>query len=116
MSGTTVHAGAAVEFPPFRLDLANHELWRDGRRLVLRPKPFTVLAYLATNPRRLVSHDELSRAVWPDTHVGEGLLRGYVRDVRAVLEDDPAEPRFIETVARLGYRFVAPVRRVEGPS
>jgi DNA-binding winged helix-turn-helix (wHTH) protein/predicted ATPase len=112
MGGATRQDDVAVEFPPFRLDLANHELWRDGERLTLRPKPFAVLAYLATNPHRLVPHAELVQAVWPDTHVGEGLLRGYVRDVRAVLRDDPATPRYVETVARLGYRFLAPVRRV----
>src|SRR5262249_40272856 len=100
---------SSVEFPPFRLDLANHELWRGGERLVLRPKPFAVLAYLATHANRLVPHAELTQAVWPDTHVGEGLLRGYVRDIRTVLGDDAARPRFVETVSRLGYRFLAPV-------
>ena len=105
----------SVEFPPFRLDLANHELWRGSSRLSLRPKPFAVLAYLATHPRRLVLRDELVQAVWPDTHVGEGLLRGYVREVRVVLGDDPEAPRFIETVARRGYRFVAAVRRSDEP-
>src|SRR4029450_3243179 len=102
--------GSSVEFPPFRLDLANHELWRGEQRLVLRPKPFAVLAYLATHASRLVSREELAQAVWPDTHVGDGLLRGYVRDVRTALGDDAAAPRFIETVARLGYRFLAPGR------
>jgi DNA-binding winged helix-turn-helix (wHTH) protein len=101
-----------LEFAPFRLDLANHELWRGEERLPLRPKPFAVLAYLATHPRRLVPREELANAVWPDTHVGDGLLRGYVRDLRTVLGDDADAPRFIETVARLGYRFVAPVRSV----
>lgn len=105
-----------VEFPPYRLDLASHELWRGAERLALRPKPFAVLAYLATHAGRLVPHAELARAVWPDTHVGHGLLRGYVRDVRAVLGDDPAQPRFIETVARLGYRFVAPAQPIGGPA
>ena len=103
----------ALEFPPFRLDLLNQELWRDGERLALRPKPFAVLAFLATHPQRLVPHAELVRAVWPDTHVGEGLLRGYVRDVRTVLDDDPAQPRFIETVPRRGYRFIAAVRATD---
>ena len=106
---------SSVEFPPFRLDLASHELWRGGERLTLRPKPFAVLSYLATHAQRLVPRAELVQAVWPDTHVGEGLLRGYVRDVRTVLGDDPAAPRFIETVARLGYRFVALVRRSDRP-
>ncbi|HVH06478.1 MAG TPA: AAA family ATPase, partial [Myxococcota bacterium] len=99
-----------VEFPPFHLDLLNQELWRGDQRLPLRAKPFAVLAYLATHPTRLVLHDELTQAVWPDTHVGDGLLRGYVRELRAILDDDPAAPRFIETIARRGYRFVAPVR------
>src|SRR5262245_57298194 len=105
--------GASVELPHLRLDLANHELWRGEERLVLRPKPFAVLAYLATHASRLIPREELAQAVWPDTHVGDGLLRGYVRDVRTALGDDAAAPRFIETVARLGYRFLAPVRRVD---
>lgn len=98
-----------VDFPPFHLDLTNHELWRGEARLALRPKPFALLAYLATHPHRLVPHAELAKELWPDTHVGDGLLRGYVRDVRTVLEDDAASPRYVETVARLGYRFVAPI-------
>lgn len=102
-----------VEFPPFRLDLLNQELWQGVERVPIRGKPFAVLAYLATHPARLVLRDELVRAVWPDTHVGDGLLRGYVRELRALLGDDPAAPRFIETVARRGYRFVAPLRERE---
>ena len=105
-----METGSFVEFPPFRLDLANQELWRGPERLPLRAKPFAVLAYLATHPTRLVLRAELVEAVWPDTHVGEGVLRGYVRELRTVLGDAPAAPRFIETVARRGYRFVAQVR------
>lgn len=100
---------SSLEFPPFRLDLSNEELWRGAERLPLRAKPFAVLAYLVRNPGRLVPREELVRAVWPDTHVGEGLLRGYVRELRNVLGDDAEAPRFIETVPRRGYRFVAPV-------
>src|SRR5262245_18939570 len=103
-----MRSGSSVEFPPFRVDLVNHELWRGEKRLTLRPKPFAVLAYLATHAERLVPRAELVQAVWPDTRVGDGLLRGYVMDVRNVLGDDAAAPRFIETVARLGYRFLAP--------
>jgi DNA-binding winged helix-turn-helix (wHTH) protein/predicted ATPase len=109
----TVPSPDSVEFAPFLLDLVNQELWRGAERLPLRAKPFAVLAYLVRNPARLVLRDELARAVWPDTHVGEGLLRGYVRELRAVLGDDPDAPRFIETLARRGYRFVAPVRAAE---
>src|SRR5262245_33632200 len=112
-SGITMQPGRCVEFPPFRLDLATHELWRGRERVAVRPKPFALLAYLATNAERLVPRAELVRAVWPDTHVGEGSLRGYVRDLRGLLGDDAEAPHFIETVARLGYRFVASVRGTE---
>jgi len=105
---------ACIEFPPFRLDLVNQELWRGTERLPLRSKPYAVLAYLATHPSRLVLRQELVDAVWQDTRVAEGVLRGYVRDLRAVLGDDPVAPRFIETVARRGYRFVARLPGREG--
>jgi len=100
---------SAIVFPPFRLDASNQQLWEGSRELPLRPKPFAVLNYLATHPRRLVTRSELVKAVWPDSHVGEGVLRGYIRDLRMVLGDDAEAPRFIETVARRGYRFVAKV-------
>src|SRR5690349_12584350 len=95
----------AIEFPPFRLDLVNQQLWRDAELMPLRPKPFAVLAYLAARPGRLVTRAELVKAVWPDTHVGGAVLRGYIRDLRSTLGDDPGSPRFIETLAHRGYRF-----------
>ena len=100
---------SSVEFPPFRLDLPNQQLWRGGELVPLRPKPYAVLAYLATHAGRLVPRAELAKAVWPDTYVGEDVLRGYIRDVRTALGDDPEAARFIETVARRGYRFIAPI-------
>jgi predicted ATPase/DNA-binding winged helix-turn-helix (wHTH) protein len=104
-----VSPDSSVEFPPFRLDLPNQQLWRGGELVPLRPKPFAVLAYLATHAGRLVPRAELAKAVWPDTYVGEAVLRGYIRDLRTVLGDDPDAARFIETVARRGYRFIAPL-------
>jgi DNA-binding winged helix-turn-helix (wHTH) protein len=104
-----VRSDAALEFPPFRLDLLNQQLWRGAELLLLRPKPLAVLAYLATRAGRLVPRAELVKAVWPDTHVGAAVLRGYIRDLRLTLGDDPEAPRFIETVAHRGYRFVAAV-------
>ena len=64
-------------------------------------------SYLVEHPDRLVTKEELLQAVWPNTYVSEGLLSTYIRDLRAVLGDDPAAPRFIETVVRRGYRFIA---------
>jgi len=98
-----------ILFPPFRLDVRNEQLWRGDDLLPLRPKPFAVLAYLAAHPDRLVTAAELRKAVWPQTYVGEGLLRMYIREVRQVLGDEAEQPRFIETVPRRGYRFLPDV-------
>src|SRR5262249_2495240 len=102
-------AVARIHFPPFHLDLTNEQLWRGTQQLPLRPKPFALLRYLAENPGRLVTKEELLQAVWPETYVSEGLLSTYIRDLRAALGDDPEAPRFIETVVRRGYRFIAPL-------
>ena len=95
-----------IHFPPFRLDVLNEQLWRDKEVLPLRPKPFAVLAYLATHAGRLVTAEELRKAVWPQTYVSEGLLRGYIREVRIVLGDDPETPRFIETIPSVDIGFL----------
>src|SRR5215510_14983290 len=102
-------AVARIHFPPFHLDLTNEQLWQGTQQLPLRPKPFALLRYLVENPGRLVTKEELLQAVWPKTYVSEGLLSTYIRDLRAVLGDDPAAPRFIETVVRRGYRFIVPL-------
>ncbi len=102
-------AVAFIHFSPFHLDLADEQLWRGAQQLALRPKPFALLRYLVENPGRLVTKEELRKAVWPDAYVSEGLLNTYIRDLRKVLGDDPETPRFIETVVRRGYRFIAPL-------
>ncbi len=99
-------------FPPYRLDLQNEQLRRADKLIALRAKPFALLRFMAENPGRLVLHEELRKAIWPSTYVSEGVLRVYLREVRAALEDDPEAPRFIETIARRGYRFIPAVERV----
>src|SRR5215510_9966627 len=96
-------------FPPFRLELANEQLWRDEALVPLRPKSFAVLRYLVEHPGRLVTRQELQNAIWPGIYVSEGLLRGYIRELREILEDDADAPRFIETIPRRGFRFLAPL-------
>ncbi len=95
-------------FGEFRLDAANQCLWRGDQRLSLAPRPFAVLRYLVENPQRLVTHDEMLDALWPETYVLPQVLRTYVLELRKLLEDDAACPRFIETVPKRGYRFLAP--------
>src|SRR5215510_1328406 len=98
-------------FPPFWLDPLNEQLWRGEELLPVRPKPFAVLRYLVEHAGRLVSKEELRKAVWQHAFISEGVLKGYIRDLRHVLGDDPEAPRFIETVARRGYRFLAAVKQ-----
>src|SRR5712671_6320972 len=93
-----------LSFSPFQLDVVDERLSKDGVELKLRRKPFAILKYLAMNPKRLVTQDELIEAVWGKVVMSESLLRTHVRDVRSVLGDD-----VIDTVTGRGYRFVAEV-------
>jgi DNA-binding winged helix-turn-helix (wHTH) protein len=96
-------------FQSFGLDTSNGCLWRNGAQIALPPKPFAVLRYLVENPGRLVTHDELLDAVWPETYVQPQVLRTYMLELRKVLGDDAGQPRFIQTLPKRGYCFVAPV-------
>src|SRR4029453_19292581 len=96
-------------FLSFRLDEVNQCLWKGQRRIALMPKPFAVLSYLVNHAGRLVTHDELLNAIWPDTYVQPEVLRRYVLEIRRVLGDSADHPRFVETVTKRGYRFVARV-------
>src|SRR5260370_26347466 len=96
-------------FKSFRLDTANHLLWRNGDRIPLAPKAFDVLAYLVEHAGQLVTQDEILEALWSETYVNPEILRKYILEVRKTLGDRPDNPEFIETVPKRGYRFVAPV-------
>ena len=96
-------------FGSFRLDTLDQCLWRDGVRIALTPKVFAVLCHLVDHPGRLVTQDELLGAIWPDTYVQPEILRKYILELRKVLGDDPKSPRYIETLPKRGYRFLAPL-------
>jgi DNA-binding winged helix-turn-helix (wHTH) protein len=102
-------------FPPFRLDVANEQLWHEEHAIELRPKTFAVLRYLAERPGRLVTKEEVLDAVWPQTVVSESVLKSCVRELRKALADEAQTPRYIETVHRRGYRFIAPVTAAAAP-
>src|SRR3984885_6014409 len=107
------------EFHPFRLDLLNQCLWRrrDGeedQRILLTPKGFAMLRYLVERAGRLVTQDELLDALWPETYVQPEVLKSHIRDIRSALGDDPKVPRFIETMPRRGYLFIAAVKESVG--
>ena len=96
-------------FGPFRVDPANVCLWRGDQMISLRPKVFAVLAYLVAQAGRLVTKEALFEAVWPETAVTDAVLKACIREVRRALGDMAQSPRFIATVHRRGYRFIAPV-------
>jgi DNA-binding winged helix-turn-helix (wHTH) protein len=73
------------------------------------PKDFAVLHYLVAHPEQLVTHEELLKAVWLETVVNPGVLKVCLRRIRRALNDPATAPRFIETVHRRGYRFIAPL-------
>jgi DNA-binding winged helix-turn-helix (wHTH) protein/predicted ATPase len=94
---------------PVRLDVENEWVWLGEQKLRLTPKAFAVLRYLMERSERLVSKDELLRAVWADSVVSEWALTSCLREIRKTLRDKAKAPRFIETVHRRGYRFIAPL-------
>jgi DNA-binding response OmpR family regulator len=93
----------------FVLDESNARLTRDGKPLDLPPKAFSVLCLLVRNHERLVTKDELLDVVWGHRHVSESVLKTVINQLRTQLGDDPRSPRYIETLNRRGYRFVAQV-------
>jgi DNA-binding winged helix-turn-helix (wHTH) protein len=84
-------------------------------KVSLRPKAFAVLHYLVAHAPRLVTPTELLQAVWGEAYMSESLLRRYIRELRAVLGDEAQAPRFIATVVRRGWRFLAPVTVAAAP-
>jgi len=100
-------APVRLRFAEFELDEENASLWRDGEAVSLAPTPFSLLCELARRPGSLVTKNALLDAVWGHRFVSESVLKTAVSDVRKVLADDPRRPRFIETVSRRGYRFLA---------
>jgi DNA-binding winged helix-turn-helix (wHTH) protein len=100
---------ASLRFERFELDEADARLTCAGQPVALAPKPFAVLCALARTPRMLVTKNALLDAVWGHRFVTESVLKSAISEVRAALGDDPKQPRYIETVSRRGYRFIAAV-------
>lgn len=100
-----------VRFGVFEFDLRSRELRKQGRKIRLEGQPVQVLIQLLARPGELVSREELQKELWPsDTFVNfEQSLNAAVKRLRQALGDDPGNARFVETLARRGYRFIAPV-------
>jgi Tol biopolymer transport system component/DNA-binding winged helix-turn-helix (wHTH) protein len=102
------------EFGPFRLATAEHRLYRNGEIVTLPPKEFDLLLLLAQNPGRVMSRESLIKSLWPNTVVEEANLNVHISALRKVLAESAGEQHYIETIPRLGYRFIAPVTEVNG--
>ena len=108
---------AVVRFGVFEVNLRSGELRKHGLRLRLPGQPFKILAILLERPGAAVTREELQKSLWPDdTFVDfEHSLNSAIKKLRAVLGDSAESPRYIETLPRLGYRFIAPVDTSEPP-
>ena len=103
-----------LRFGVFDLDMQNRELRRRGLRVKLQQKPFQILHLLLTRAGTFVTRGQLAQHLWPDLHVNfDRSLNTAVNSLRRALGDSPDNPRFIETRAGLGYRFIAPVEPIE---
>ena len=114
----------AYSFGPFVLDTGSYRLMRGNTVVQVSPKIIDLLLYLVVRPSVLVTKDELFKALWPDVAVTDNALTQAVSELRQALGDDPSKPKYVQTVARRGYRFVATVisgasptaSRVEAPA
>ena len=99
-----------IRFATFEVDLQAQELRKAGLRLKLSGQPFQVLAILLEQPGVVVTREELQKRLWPDTFVDvDHNLNTAINKIREVLGDAAENPRFVETLPRRGYRFIAPV-------
>lgn len=99
-----------IEFGAFRLDVPERRLWRHGELVTLTPKTFDLLLILVSEPGRLLEKAMLLQALWPDTFVEENNLADNVSRLRKALGEGEAGCKYIETVPKRGYRFLAEIR------
>ena len=112
---TTNGQNGGVRFGAYEVNLETGELRRGGLRIKLQPQPFKILALLLENPGQVVTRERLLEDLWPDgTHVEFDLsLNASVKKLRRALGDNAQHPRFVETLPRVGYRFVFPVEHID---
>jgi len=101
---------ARLSFGGFELDEVDARLTCEGQAVPIPPRPFAVLCALARRPGHLVTKGDLLDEVWGHRFVTDSVLKSAISDVRAALQDDPKQPRYIETVSRRGYRFIVSLK------
>src|SRR5262245_46900632 len=111
----THSTGRLIRFGVFEIDLRAGELRKNGLKVKLQEQPFQILAMLRDHPGEIVTREELQQKLWSnDTFVDfDNSLNKAINKIREALGDSADNPRFVETMARRGYRFIVPV---DGPS
>src|SRR5258705_11635533 len=116
---TGVQSSAVPEgqyrFGPFVVDRTRYRVLRGDHVLELTPKLLDLLLHLVDHAGSLVTKEQLLDALWPGANVTDNALAQAVSELREALGDDAATPRFIKTVTRRGYRFIAPVEALHAP-
>jgi len=108
-------SGARLSFDGFELDEVDARLTCKGQSVPIRPRHFAVLCALARRPGHLMTKGALLDAVWGHRFLTDSVLKSAISNVRAALQDDPRQPRYIETVSRRGYRFIVPPESTSAP-
>lgn len=115
MTGAVDGTGYGLSFGPFRLDISQRLLAREGVPIELGARAMDLLIALVSAPNQIVSKQDLISQVWPDVTVEEGSLRFHMTSLRKALSDGQDGARYITTIAGRGYCFVAPVSRLRSP-
>src|SRR5215470_2694075 len=115
---TSAPSSGRLRFGDFEIDLRSGEVWKHSHRVRIQDQPFQVLRVLLEHPGEIVTRDELKQTLWPaDTFVAfDDGLNTAVKKIRDVLGDSAEQPRYIETIPRKGYRFLAALAEVQPTS
>src|SRR5215470_12790116 len=109
----TLETQVLYDFGSYRLDPSQRSLLCSGKPVALTPKSFEILVVLIQNSGRVLTKDDLMKKVWPDSFVEEANLTVNISALRKALGESTDSPQYIETVTKLGYRFIAPVTEVK---
>jgi DNA-binding winged helix-turn-helix (wHTH) protein len=109
----TAELKRVYRFGDFTLDASERRLLRGSYEVYLFPKTFEVFLYLVERHGHLVRKDELMDSLWANAFVTENALTKRIKEVREALGDDAHQPRYLKTVPRVGYKFIADVEAIE---
>jgi DNA-binding winged helix-turn-helix (wHTH) protein len=107
-----------VRFGPWRLDLRAGELHQNGQTIRLQEQPFRILERLVSHPGEVITREEIRKKLWPNDTIVEfdHSINAAIKKLRIALGDSAENPRFVETVARRGYRLLVPVEQSPAPA